>query len=84
MDAGHLSANMGPVPTKNMQTSLPLPFFRSDHLNLKDAQCAENIDERKISYRVWGPRTSKRCVLGAQKFNFLQKWPHLQGRSELI
>ena len=35
------------------------------------------------SYCVWALRTSKRGVLGTQKFNFLQKWPNLQVRLEL-
>ena len=33
-----------------------------------------------ISYPVWALRLFKRGILGAQKFNFLQKWPNLQGR----
>ena len=65
----------------DMQTPSPL---RSGHLDIKDAQCAENKDGRKISYRVWVQQGLKRGVLGAQKLNFLQKWLILLGRLELI
>ena len=30
----------------------PLPLLRSGHLDIKDAQCAENKDGRKISYQI--------------------------------
>ena len=45
-------------------------LLRSRHLDIKDAQCAENKMTVKISYRVWA---FKRGVLDAQKLNFLQK-----------
>ena len=36
------------------------------------------------SYRVWALWASRWRVLSTQKLNFLQKWPNLQGRLELI
>ena len=61
------------------------PPLRSDHLDIKDdAQCAKKNDGRETSYRVWALRPFIRCILGAQNFNFLQKWRNLQGRLELI
>ena len=59
----------GPVPTNDTQT----PPLRRGHLDIKDAQCAENEDGRKISYRVWAVRATKRDVFGAQKFIFVSK-----------
>ena len=65
-----------------MQTPLP---FRSDHLDIKDAQCAANKDEPKIYYHIAFGRRERPKVpfLGAQKFNFIKKWPNLQGILEL-
>ena len=59
-------------PTTDMQT--PLPHLRSDHLDIKDAQCPKKMMDVKFhitSYFVWVLRPFKRGVLGAQKFNFL-------------
>ena len=36
------------------------------------------------SYRVWAPQAPKHTQMTPQKFNFLQKWPNLQDRLELI
>ena len=73
----------GRFPTMNMQT----PSLRSSHLDIKDVQCAETKDVLKILYHViscLGAVGVQIVVFGAQKFNFLQKWPNLQGRLELI
>ena len=70
-------------PTKDMQT----PPLRSSHLEIKDAQCAKKMMAVKFhitSNRVWALRSSKRGVLGAQTFIFLQKWTNLIGRLELL
>ena len=44
----------GPVPSKDMQSCRPLspPPPRSGHLDIKDAQCAENKDVLKKSYHI--------------------------------
>ena len=73
----------GLFPTEDMQTP-PRPSEVTDHLDMKDMQCAETKDVLKISYHVFELWASKRVVMGTQKFNFLQKWPNLQGRLELI
>ena len=70
-----------------LTTDLQTPPLKSDHLDIIDPQWAKKMMGVKLhtkSYRVWTPRASKGEVLGAQKFNFLQKWPNLQGRLELI
>ena len=46
----------------------PFPPLRSDNLDMKDAQCAETKDERKISYHV----ISRLDAMGVQKGRF---WP---------
>ena len=64
----------------------PSPL-RSGHLDIKDAQCDATKVARKISYYIisrLGAVGSKRSVLGIKKFNFLQNWPNLQSRLELI
>ena len=54
------------------------PPFRGSHLHIKDAQWAENKDWcNHITSRLGAIRPSKRGVLGAQKFNFLQSDAHL-------
>ena len=56
----------------------PLRLFRSDQLDIKDAQYAKKIRVVQFHvtlYRVWSFR---RGVLGAQKIKFLQKWKNLQ------
>ena len=63
------------IPFKALDFQTP-PHLRSGHLDVKDAQCAKKMMGKKCRitlYRVWAPRASKRGVLGAQKFNFLQK-----------
>ena len=67
----------------------PSPHLRSGHVDIKDAQCAENKDGRKISNHIMfisrlAVRALKRGFFGTQKFNFLQKWPNLQSRLEWI
>ena len=39
----------GPVPTKDMQTP---PLLRNGHLDIRDVQCAGNIDGHKMSYHT--------------------------------
>ena len=72
------------VYQRNMQN----PPFRSSHLNIKDAQCAENKDGRKISYHI----ISRLGAVGVQygrfvvlkiELNFIQNWPNLQQILEL-
>ena len=62
------------VPTKDMQTTLPLPI-ESCRIDIKDAQWAENKDGSKISYQISGLGSHHRGLLGSQKFNFLQNLP---------
>ena len=57
--------------------------LRSGHLDIKDAQCAETKDVLKKLYRAFDTWASRMGVMGAQKFNFLHKWPNLQGRLTL-
>ena len=42
------------------------PLLRSGHLDIKDAQCAEDKDGRKISYHV----VSRLGAVGVQKGRF--------------
>ena len=56
LDVCHLSEyfyklelnELSPVAINDKQT----PSLRSDHLNINDAQCAENKDGLKISYHI--------------------------------
>ena len=56
---------LSPVAINDKQT----PSLRSDHLNINDAQCAENKDGLKIVFHIisrLGATGVKRGVLGAQ------------------
>ena len=81
----------GPVPSKDMQIVQLSPSseggegtLRIFYLDIKDAQCAETKNVLKKSYRVFELWASKRSKKMRKKFNFLQKYPNLQERSELI
>ena len=63
----------GCLPTKGMQT----PLLRSDHLDIKVAQCAENEDGHTISHHV----ISRLAATGVQKRRFGR--PKIQFSSEV-
>ena len=63
------------------------PPLKSGHLDIKDVQCAENKDGRKISCHIisgWDVTGVKKARFGHQTFNFIQKLPNLHVRFELI
>ena len=50
----------------NLGYADPPSLYRSSHLDIKDAQCAENKDVLKISYHI----ISCLGVIGVQKWHF--------------
>ena len=55
--------------------SPPPPFpLKSGNLDIKDTQCAENKDERKIAYSVWALQASKKRRFGRPKIQFSLKY----------
>ena len=60
---------MGCFPTKDIQIPHPL---RSDHLDRKHAQCAENKDFRKVVYHI----ISRMGATGVQKKKLAPKNPY--------
>ena len=73
---------LGPVPTKDMT---PPPPLRSGHLDIK----MRNVLKIKMGIKFHiTSRLSAAAVekgrFGKQEFNFLQKWPNMQGILELI
>ena len=78
---------IGCFPATDMQTPPPPPPPQKSPSRHKDAQCTTKLTGVRFhitSSRVWALRPFKRGVFGAQKFNFLQNWPNLQGRLELV
>ena len=59
-----------------LQICNPPPPLRSGHLDIKDEQCAKKNDGPKI-WACVDAAAIKMGVFGAQKSNFLQKWPSL-------
>ena len=69
-----------PALTKDMQTPLPL---RSGHLDIKDAQCAENKDVCKISYHIisrWVAAGVQKGAFWAPKNSFVFKNGQISGQ----
>ena len=68
----------------NYEYAVPLSL-RSGHLDMEDAQCPKKMmGVRFHTISCLGAADVQKGLLGAQKFNFHQKWPNLQGRLELI
>ena len=53
------------------------PPFRSGHLNIKDAECAESNKISYFRFLVFELLVVKELPIRLQKNNFFQKWPNL-------